>query len=128
VTRPFLVMALAALVLATPPAAAASDADTLRAGREAAKVCETCHHFTRSVDKFGPPLVGVVGRPIASIARFPYSAALKGVGGTWTEERIAAFVNDPKAFAPGTAMKFEGYKDLATARAVAAYVAKRTAR
>lgn len=125
--RRLLAAALFALGLSAPPAVAA-DADTIRAGREAAKICETCHHFTRSVDKFGPPLVGVIGRPVASVARFPYSPAMKGLGGEWTEERIAEFVNDPKAFAPGTSMNFEGYKDMAKARAVAAYVAVRTRR
>ena len=119
---------IAALLLAATQATAATDAETLRAGREAAKICETCHHFTRPVEKFGPPLLGIVGRPVASIPRFPYTPVLKGVGGEWTEERIAEFVNDPKAFAPGTSMNFDGYKDMATARAVAAYIARRTSR
>lgn len=54
----------------------------------------------------GPNLNGVIGRPIASMEGFPYSAGMKafGAGKTWTPELIAQFIQDPKAMVPGTAM------------------------
>ena len=59
----------------------------------------------------GPPLYGVVGRPVASIPGFAYSDALKGKGGDWDFEKINAFITSPKAYAPGTKMTFAGESD-----------------
>ena len=48
-------------------------------GAQFAKVCQTCHNFEKGAGaKIGPPLFGVVGRPIASIPGFAYSDSLKG--------------------------------------------------
>ena len=56
-------------------------------GEQDAKVCQTCHNFEKGAGpKIGPPLWGVVGRPIASVPGFAYSDSLKGVGGDWTYE------------------------------------------
>jgi len=125
------IAAIAAITLLTAagaPARAADtpDAETLREGRQAAKVCSACHHYGRAKRKFGPHLVKIIGRPIASV-RFPYSDALKALGGEWTEERLAEFLFDPNGYAPGTEMKFDGFKDMEKARAAAAYIAARTA-
>mgnify|MGYP002633904531 CR=1 FL=1 len=104
-------------------AALAADAALIREGRAAAKVCQACHDFHHEKRKFGPHLVQVLGRPVASVALYPYSAGLKGLGGIWTEDRLANFVNDPAGYAPGVAMNFEGFHDMAKARAVVAYLA-----
>ena len=61
--------------------------------------------------KIGPPLWGVVGRPIASVAGFAYSNSLKGVGGDWTYEAINKMITNPKSEASGTKMTFPGEKD-----------------
>ena len=77
-----------------------------------AKTCGACHNFEKGAGaKVGPPLYGVVGRQVASIANFSYSETLKGKGGNWDYEKINAFITDPKGYAPGTKMAFAGEKD-----------------
>lgn len=52
----------------------------------------------------GPAMAGVYERSVASLPGYDYSAALKKLGGTWTESRLDAWLKDPAAFAPGSAM------------------------
>lgn len=52
----------------------------------------------------GPDLVGVVGRKAAAAPDFPYTAALKASGLTWTPAALDHFLTDPTAAVPGTAM------------------------
>jgi cytochrome c len=81
-------------------------------GAQFAKVCQTCHNFEKGAGpKIGPPLYGVVGRPIASIPGFAYSDSLKSVGGNWTYEALNVMVSNPKKEASGTKMTFPGEKD-----------------
>ena len=81
-------------------------------GASLAKACGACHNFEKGAGaKVGPPLWGVLGRPVASIANFSYSEALKGKGGAWDYDKINTFITDPKGYAPGTKMTFAGEKD-----------------
>jgi cytochrome c2 len=71
--------------------------------------CAGCHIIDPDLRSggLGPNLYGVVGRAVASNQSFgSYSAALKRVGGTWTVERLDAFLAAPAAFAPGTTMTY----------------------
>ena len=61
----------------------------------------------------GPGLWGVVGRKPASLEDFQYSAAMRNFGGTWTRERLDAFLENP---APRRA----GYDDAVSRHANAA--------
>jgi cytochrome c len=101
---------------AAPPAAAPDDplpgllakADAKK-GESDTKPCQACHSFDKGGPaKVGPPLYGVVGRPVASIAGFAYSDVLKGMGGDWTYDRIFTFIKSPKTMEPGTKMTFPG--------------------
>ena len=79
------------------------------AGEAIAKKCAVCHTFDKGgPNRVGPNLYGVIGRPRASEAGFTYSDAVKKLGGTWTPQDIAAFIFNPKAYAPGTKMGFAG--------------------
>jgi|HubBroStandDraft_1064217.scaffolds.fasta_scaffold00046_56 cytochrome c len=90
------------------PAALLAKADA-SVGEAIAKKCAACHTFNKGEPaRVGPNLWGVIGRPRASAAGFSYSDALKQLGGTWTPQDIAAFIADPKAYAPGTKMTFPG--------------------
>ena len=81
-------------------------------GEQDAKVCQTCHNFEKGAGpKIGPPLWGVVGRPMASVPGFSYSDSLKGVGGDWTYEAVNKMITNPKSEASGTKMAFPGEKD-----------------
>ena len=78
-------------------------------GAQVAKQCGICHNFQEGQGpKVGPDLYGVVGRKIASVAGFNYSAALKAKGGTWTFDELNKWLLDPRADVPGTAMTFAG--------------------
>ena len=89
-------------------AAVAGDAD---AGAKVARKCKACHSFDEGgANKVGPMLYGVVGRDIASVDGFGYSDAMSGMDGAWDAESLAAFLADPKGYAPGTKMAFAGLK------------------
>jgi cytochrome c len=78
-------------------------------GEQTAKVCLTCHNFGKGQgNKIGPDLYGVVGRPVASVPGFSYSAALKAKGGTWTFDALNPWLANPRADVSGTAMTFAG--------------------
>jgi cytochrome c len=82
---------------------------TVDHGAQVAKQCGACHNFQEGQGaKVGPDLYGVVGRPVASVAGFNYSPALKAKGGTWTFDALNAWLTKPSAYAPGTAMTFAG--------------------
>lgn len=88
--------------LSTTPAA---DLDPVTRGQLVAGQCQSCHSFAPSGnDGLGPNLSGVVGRRVASRPGYGYSDALRRVGGSWTPERLRAFVANPEAFAPGSRM------------------------
>ncbi len=79
------------------------------AGEAIAKKCAVCHTFDKGgANKVGPNLYGVIDRPRGSIADFTYSDAIKKLGGNWAPQDIAAFIFNPKAYAPGTRMGFAG--------------------
>ncbi len=82
------------------------------AGRDVFGKCKACH----TVDKDGkngqgPNLWGVVGRARASHAGFSYSDALKSKSGNWNYADLAQFIHNPKGYAPGTKMSFNGLPD-----------------
>lgn len=66
--------------------------------------CTGCHSLTSNHE--GPRLGGVYGRAAASVAGFPYSAALAGTHMTWDERTLDQWLTDPDAFVPGVNMDF----------------------
>lgn len=81
-------------------------------GAQIAKQCEICHNLQEGQGpKIGPGLYGVVDRPVASVAGFNYTAALKAKGGKWTFAALNKWLINPRADVPGTAMTFAGLGD-----------------
>lgn len=78
-------------------------------GAQISKQCQICHNLQEGQGpKVGPDLYGVVGRQVASVAGFNYSAPLKAKGGTWTFDALNKWLTKPSADVPGTAMTFAG--------------------
>ena len=86
------------------------DADAASGKSVFDETCAHCHRLTETYDR-NPPLGGVVGRARASVSGPTYSDALKSVGGLWNYEELNAFIANPRAVIPGTAMSFVGLPD-----------------
>ncbi|MFM8745787.1 MAG: c-type cytochrome [Aestuariivirga sp.] len=102
--------ALASALLFAVPAHADGDA---AAGEKVFAKCKACHEVEKGVNKVGPTLKGLVGRAAASVPDYKYSEAMlaKGAEGlVWTEENLAVYLPDPKAYVPKTKMAFAGLK------------------
>ena len=111
----------AAMLLATP---AFADGDAA-AGATVFVKCKACHENEQGVNKIGPTLKGVVGRKGASVEGYNYSDGAKAKsaeGLVWTEETLAAYLPDPKAYVPGTKMAFPGITSKGDIRNVVAYL------
>lgn len=92
-------------------------------GQRVARACGACHSFEKGgPNKVGPNLWGIVGRPIASHEGFAYSEAMKALGGEWSWGKLAAFLENPRGFAPGTKMVYAGVKDPQKLAALLAYL------
>ncbi|MGO8833987.1 MAG: c-type cytochrome [Roseiarcus sp.] len=92
-------------------------------GQADTKACQACHNFQKgAAAKVGPPLYGVVGRPVASIAGFNYSDTLKKMGGNWTYEELFNFIKSPTGMEPGTKMSFPGEPDAHKRADILAYL------
>jgi len=85
-------------------------ADAKAGGEFFAKKCSTCHDITKGGgNKVGPKLWGVMGRKVASVADFNYSAAMKThADRSWGWDEMNHFQWNPRAFVPGTIMAFAG--------------------
>ncbi len=77
--------------------------------------CKGCHQVgPDAVNRIGPHLNGIFGRPAASIAGFAYSKPMKRAGSdgvVWTHETLDGFLENPKALVSGTRMSFRGLSD-----------------
>lgn len=94
------------------------------AGKAKAQVCGTCHDFqSGGPNRMGPNLWGVIGRKVASHAGFTYSPAMVAQQGTWTYDRIFAFLASPAREVPGTKMSFAGLRRPEDRAAVIKYLA-----
>lgn len=92
-------------------------------GQADTKVCQSCHSFEKGgAAKVGPPLWGVVGRPMASIAGFAYSDGMKKMGASWTYEELNKFITKPKTDVDGTKMTFPGEPDASKRADILAYL------
>lgn len=108
---------LLALVLVLP--AAAQDAAR---GRRVFTRCIACHSLDpASGPTPGPSLIGVVGRPAASLPDYEYSAVLGRAGRSglvWTEDTLDRFLTDTELFLPGTVMGLLRLPEAADRRAL----------
>jgi cytochrome c len=85
----------------------------LARGQATFSKCVGCHTINQGgANTNGPNLWGRMGAPIASVAGYSYSDALRGrAGETWSWDSMSAWIQSPRAFAPGTKMGFAGIGD-----------------
>ena len=105
----FTLLALMALPLATQ---AQASGDAAKGEKVFAK-CKACHVVDAETNKVGPYLKGVIGRNVASVEGYQYSAAMLEVATAnpqWTEELFVKYIENPKAMVPKTKMVFPGLK------------------
>ncbi|QJF52342.1 c-type cytochrome [Roseobacter ponti] len=106
--------------------APASDDALIGDGERVFRKCRSCHQIGEGAkNRSGPLLTGVTGRTFGTVDGFKYSDAFEEAateGRNWTEEEMAAFLENPKEHMPGTRMSFAGLKDDADIAAVIAYL------
>lgn len=88
-------------------AAAAHAEGDVEAGEKTFKKCKSCHMIANGDEvivkggKTGPNLYAVIGRTAGTEEGFKYGASIVAAGEAglvWTEETLAAYVADPKAY------------------------------
>jgi cytochrome c len=71
--------------------------------------CIICHSNSKGAPaKIGPNLFGVVGRKAGTAPGFNYSAAMKGSGIVWTNDKLKVYLAHPGQVVQGTRMTFAG--------------------
>ena len=101
-------LALAAFLMAAGSAQA--DGDVAK-GEQVFKKCMACHTVSDKTNKVGPHLVGIVGRPVASVEDYKYSEDMKAyaaTGAVWDEAALQSYLEKPKAVVAKTKMAFAG--------------------
>ena len=96
--------------------ASATDGETLW------RNCRSCHAVDPGVNGVGPSLYGIVNKAVAAEPDFAYSGALKAVADVWTPENLQAFLENPKGYAPGTAMGYNGMRKIEDRANLIAYL------
>jgi cytochrome c len=92
------------------------------AGERLWRQCQACHALT-GADGVGPHLNGVVDRAKAAVDGYNYSDALASMDGDWTPENLSGFLENPRGYAPGTAMSYAGMSDVEDRANLIAYLA-----
>ncbi|MDZ5435191.1 cytochrome c family protein [Pseudomonas fluorescens] len=102
---------------------AIAQGDAEAGGKLFKRVCGGCHQVGEGARAFfGPQLNDVFGRVAGSTTDYQYSDAMKSSGIVWTRDKLAAYIEDPKAVVSGTRMIFWGISDQEKIDDVLAYL------
>lgn len=113
----FTIAMLAAPLIATP---ALAQTDAATGQKLYTQKCAICH--APNQNKIGPLHKGIVGKKIASVPGYAYSAALKKLQGTWTPAALDKWLANPQAVAKGSKMVLQ-VADANQRKAIIAYLA-----
>ncbi len=92
-------------------------------GAQVFKRCAACHTVDKGgANGVGPNLHAVVGRAVASVPGFAYSAAMRARGGAWDTSALDAYLAAPAKFVPGNRMAFAGIGEPAERQALILYL------
>lgn len=92
------------------------------AGRRVFVRCQTCHVIEEGVNRTGPSLYGIFGRTAGTVEGFRYSNANANSGVVWDAENMFEYLENPRAFIPGTIMAFPGIRSAQERADVIAYI------
>lgn len=96
-------------------------------GERVFRKCMACHAVGEGAEnKVGPVLNDIIGAKAGAHEDFAYSDAMvaKGEEGlVWDEETLAAFLEKPRDYVPGTKMSFAGLRKEEERADVIAYLA-----
>lgn len=101
-----------AVIALASASSALADGDVI-AGAAVFKRCGACHTATAPENRVGPSLMGVVGRPVASVPDYSYSPAMRAFGAdgkVWDEALLRKYLPAPQFLVKGTRMTFPGLK------------------
>jgi cytochrome c len=90
--------------------------------------CASCHDVGAAPSaKIGPNLRGIVGRKVASLPGYAYSAALRSQDFEWDAAHLDRWIRNPNEVAPGTMMAFAGIADESDRRAIIEFLQNQAA-
>jgi cytochrome c len=106
----------------SPMVAMVAEADPA-AGQASFRQCAACHTVDEGgQNRVGPNLWDVFGADIGHHDGFNYSQALLALEGIWTVDKLDAYLENPRAAAPGNRMAFAGLRSAEDRAAMIAYL------
>ena len=73
------------------------------------KTCANCHSTEAGVNKVGPTLFDIVGRPVASVHGYDYSKKMRAIGKegkVWDDKHLNTYLTNPRQVLHGVKMFF----------------------
>ena len=73
------------------------------------KTCANCHSTEAGVNKVGPTLFDIVGRPVASVHGYDYSKKMRAIGKegkVWDDKQLNTYLTNPREVLHGVKMFF----------------------
>jgi cytochrome c len=114
------ILIIAAILCCGTGAAVGQD---IQKGEALFKRCLPCHAVGESAKrKFGPPLNGLDGRKIGTVAGYRFSDRYKDSEIIWDEVVFSTYVVDPKSVIANSKMAFVGVKNQNDARDLWVYI------
>ncbi len=118
-----LLIAMTAAIAMT--ASAHAEGDSVAGKAIFDRTCTNCHASEIGVNKIGPSLWNVVGRPIASVPDFSYSEKMRSMRfdwKVWDAQRLDLYLTNPREVLHGVKMFFKGLPDAKDRADVIAYL------
>jgi cytochrome c len=117
--RVMAVLLLTAPVASAEPVAAVDE----KRGRLLYLQCRACHALQPGGAALaGPHLGGLLGREVASVPGFSYSAALRAQSFRWDRVGLDRWLESSSSMVPGNSMAFAGIANAADRAALIAYL------